>query len=60
VFETYLQGDIIVSTDGHPYRGGILYRVDFERPGRFASDLDAEVTTADQVERTRTDNPTCE
>lgn len=59
VFETLVDGDIIVRTDGQPYRGGVLYRVDFDTPGEFADALDADVVDADDVVRTRTDDDRC-
>lgn len=37
IFDTATDGDIVVETDGGSYRGGVLYRVDRERPGEFAS-----------------------
>ena len=62
VFETVVDGDIILQTDGRPYRGGVLYRVDFEAPGRFAEDLGGEILSLQTVNLTRTpgDCPECE
>ena len=59
VFETLVDGDIIVRTDGQPYRGGVLYRVDFHTPGEFATRLHAEVVAAEKIRRTRTDDTRC-
>jgi len=57
VFETLIDGDIILQTDGRPYRGGLLYKLEFESPGRFADDLRAEVKTLAEVDPTRTSSP---
>jgi beta-lactamase superfamily II metal-dependent hydrolase len=59
VFETLVDGDITVRTDGEPYRGGVLYQVGFTSPGEFAHELHAEVVAADQIGRTRSDDPDC-
>jgi len=47
VFESLVDGDIIVHTDGEPYRGGVVYRVEFNSPGEFADEFHAEVMPAD-------------
>lgn len=62
VFETLVDGDIILRTDGRPYRGGLLYQVDFESPGRFAKDLGAKVMLLENVDgdRTTSSHPACE
>ena len=54
VFETLVDGDIILRTDGKPYRGGLLYQVDFESPGRFAANLGAGVMSLAAVDGSRT------
>jgi competence protein ComEC len=62
VFETHVDGDIIVLTDGRPYGDGTLFDVSFEEPGRYAADLGASVlplSTVDQA-RTTSTNPGCE
>lgn len=59
VFETLVDGDIIVRTDGRPYRGGVLYSVEFSTPGEFATRLHADVVAADTIQRTRTDDVRC-
>ena len=41
VFETRVDGDIILRTDGILQDKGLLYQVQFESPGSFATDLDA-------------------
>ncbi len=61
VFETLVDGDIILRTDGNKYDGGILYQVEFESPGRFAADLGATVLPLTNVNKTRTstNDPKC-
>jgi competence protein ComEC len=59
VFETLVDGDIIVRTDGQPCRGGVLYQVELKDPGEFAVELGAEVVPADQIQRERSDDPAC-
>ena len=62
VFETVVDGDIILQTDGRPYRGGVLYRVEFETPGRFAEGVGGTILSLQAVDLTRTtgDYPACE
>jgi competence protein ComEC len=60
VFETLVDGDITVRTDGEPYRGGILYRVEFVSPAEFANELATKVMPADQIQRTRGNDPHCQ
>lgn len=60
VFETLVDGDITARTDGVPYRGGVLYQVEFTSPPEFADELDAEIVAADQIQRTRTDDLDCQ
>jgi hypothetical protein len=60
VFETLVDGDLTVRTDGEPYRGGVLYQVEFTSPGEFANKLGAQVIPADQIQRTRRDDPDCQ
>lgn len=57
VFETHVDGDIVVLTDGRPYGDGILYEVDLEAPGRFAADLGASVLPLSTVDQSRTSTP---
>lgn len=59
VFETLLEGDIIVKTDGQAYGGGVLYQVEFETPGRFANTLKAKVLEEKDIKRTRTPHADC-
>jgi competence protein ComEC len=58
-FETLVDGDITVRTDGQPYLGGVLYQVELTSPGAFAQQLDAGVMRANQIQRTRTDDRDC-
>ncbi len=67
VFETVVDGDIVVRTDGVPYRDGVLYEVlvdenPIDNPGMYAQDLDAEVLTMAVVdaERTTSHHPACD
>ncbi len=62
VFETLVDGDIILRTDGRPHRRGLLYQVDFESPGRFAGEVGGEILSLAAVDATReTGNyPDCE
>jgi competence protein ComEC len=62
VFETHVDGDIVVLTDGLSYGDGILFDVDFEAPGRFAADLGASVLPLATVDEARTSsaNPGCD
>jgi competence protein ComEC len=59
VFETVVDGDLVVRTDGNPYEGGVLYEVELESPGAFADALGAEVIPADQIQRQRSAEPGC-
>ena len=53
IFETLVDGDIVVRTDGNPYGGGILYQVDVEPPGRFVDGLGAGIMLLKDVDRQR-------
>lgn len=53
VFETIVDGDIIVRTDGKSYKEGILYEVERQRPGAFAGALAAGVISLAKVNRAR-------
>ncbi len=59
-FETLVDGDIAVRTDGQPYGGGLLYQLEFTSPGEFAGELGAEVMPADQIQRQRSDDRDCQ
>jgi len=54
VFETLVDGDIVVRTDGRGYGDGMLYEVEFDPPGRFAGDLGAPVRPLSVVNQSRT------
>lgn len=54
VFETLVDGDIVLRTDGLSYGDGILYEVEFESPGRFAADLGASVLPLSVANQSRT------
>lgn len=60
VFETLVDGDIIIRTDGQPYRGGALYQIELTSPGDFATELHAEVIPANQIQRQRSDDTHCQ
>lgn len=60
VYETLVDGDIILRTDGREYRGGVLCDVAFETPGRFAVALGAETRALEDVERTEGHDPHCQ
>jgi len=60
IFETLVDGDIILRTDGAEYRGGVLYEVAFETPGRFAEALGAEVKELKDVHRSIGHDKHCE
>jgi competence protein ComEC len=60
VFETLVDGDIVVRTDGQPYNGGVLYQVEFDSPGEFAGTLNAQVIPANQIHRQLGHDPHCQ
>ena len=63
MFETLVDGDIVLQTDGNPYRGGILYQAEFESPGRLVEGLGADVMSLEDVDRMRETSdryPECE
>jgi competence protein ComEC len=59
-FETLAGGDIVVLTDGEPYLGGVLYRVELVDPPRFANELGAVVIPCEEIERGRGDDTHCD
>ena len=59
VYETLVDGDIILRTDGQEYRGGVLYDVTLEPPGRFAQELGTPTKALADVERSATNDPDC-
>jgi len=61
VYETLVDGDIIIRTDGQVYDDGILYEATFNAPGQFAPAL-GEVTrglNAVNGDRSRGNHPDC-
>lgn len=59
ILETVSDGDLILRTDGHPYRrSGTLWDVKFDSPGGFAASFsNTDIVNRDDVQR-RTGNPT--
>lgn len=57
VFETHVDGDIILRTDGGKYSDGVLYRVDVRPPGEFAKTLGATVAALSKVNEARRTSP---
>lgn len=53
IFETLIEGDIILKTDGRRFDGGVLYQVDFQSRGRFAQAVGAEVRGIRRVDSDR-------
>ena len=61
MYETLVDGDIIIRTDGQTFEDGILYEATFNNPGQFApalgeTTIDLNVVNGD---RGRTDDPDC-
>lgn len=54
VFETSVDGDIILRTDGQAVGDGILYQVEFQSPGSFAGSLGATIQSLTQANKART------
>lgn len=54
VFETLVDGDIILRTDGFPYRGGMLYQVECDPPGVFSNEAGAGIMFLPDVDDERT------
>ena len=61
VYETLVDGDIIIRTDGQAFEDGILYEATFNDPGQFAPDLDEETLDLNAVngDRSRSDDADC-
>src|SRR5438876_10726220 len=61
VFETSVDGDIILRTDGQPIGSGILYQVEFESPGRFAGNLGVTMQSLTEANKQRqvANEPAC-
>jgi competence protein ComEC len=53
VFETSVDGDITLRTDGQTFGNGILYQVELESPGIFATSLGAKMQTLAQANQGR-------
>ena len=61
VYETLVDGDITIRTDGQTFEDGMLYEATFDDPGEFAPAL-GEVTrglNAVDADRTSTNDPAC-
>lgn len=59
IYETILDGDIVLRTDGLDYHDGILYEVSFETPGRFTQALGADVVSPADIHRSAGQHPEC-
>jgi competence protein ComEC len=57
IFETVIDGDIILRTDGGAYGGGVLYQVELVAPGLFESALGAATLPRATVDAARTTSP---
>lgn len=57
IFETVIDGDIILRTDGLTYGGGVLYQVELAAPGLFESALGAATLPRATVDAARTTSP---
>lgn len=61
VFETVIDGDITLRTDGDTFGEGVLYEVEFDSPGAFAVEIGATTVPLAQLnaQRTATNDPDC-
>ena len=62
IYETVIDGDIILRTDGEAYGGGVLYQVELAAPGLFEAALGATTLARAAVDahRSFSDNhPKC-
>lgn len=61
VFETVVDGDITLRTDGHTFGDGVLYEVEFDSPGMFAAEIGATTVPLSQLnpQRTSGNDPAC-
>ncbi|MBI3416468.1 MAG: MBL fold metallo-hydrolase [Verrucomicrobia bacterium] len=57
VFETVIDGDIILRTDGEAFGGGVLYQVELVAPGLFEAALGATTLPRATVDAARTTSP---
>ncbi len=53
-YETLVDGDIILRTDGRAFNNGMLYEATFNDPGEFAPTLHEQTKTLAVVNSTRT------
>ncbi len=65
VFETVIDGDITLRTDGETFGDGVLYQAEFNSPGIFADEIGATTVPLAQLnkernqERPAIDDPDC-
>ena len=61
VYETLVDGDIIIRTDGRTFEDGILYEATFDNPGEFTGTLGDVTLSLNAVnnDRGRTDDADC-
>ncbi len=62
VFETVIDGDITLRTDGETFGNGVLYDLEFDPPGIFAVEIGATngvSLTQLNAQRTATNDPDC-
>jgi hypothetical protein len=61
VFETVVDGDIALRTDGGTFGDGVLYEVEFDAPGRFAVEIGATTVPLAPLnsQRTAISDPDC-
>ncbi|MCI0427674.1 MAG: hypothetical protein L0Z46_06630 [Nitrospiraceae bacterium] len=62
IYETVIDGDIILRTDGEAYGGGVLYQVELVAPGLFEAALGATTLSRAAVDATRSssaNHPEC-
>lgn len=57
IFETVIDGDIILRTDGQPFSDGVLYQVELVAPGLFEAALGATTLPRATVDAARTSSP---
>lgn len=60
VFETFVDGDIIVQTDGRALDGGVLYKVDSQRGSNVAAAVGATTRPLNKIRRGRTRHANCQ
>ena len=54
VYETVVDGDIVLRTDGKPYAGGVLFEVELDSPGVLAGAAEVGVMSLGDVNKKRT------